>query len=151
MRPRRPSAWSFGSSTQPLGSAQAFRVYPLVAMVSTLFGFLIGSSLLIQILRWGTLLWVTTTTHGGDFLGPPRRRLIWAFPFVLLLHPVPYFVTFLILFTTWALQGKLGSVWLWLLGGLYFYAAFAGLTVYRGYRLRRRRVGAGPDNRWRGQ
>jgi hypothetical protein len=125
-------------------------VYPLAAMLSTFFGFCVGGLLLIQALRWGTLLWVTTTTHGGDFLGPPRRRLIWAFPFVLLLHPVPYFVIFLILFTISALQGKVESIWLWLLGGLYFYMVFAGLTLIRGYRLRRRRASASPNNRWRG-
>jgi hypothetical protein len=124
-------------------------MYPLAAMMATLFGFCAGGLLLIQILRWGTLLWVTTTVHAGDFLGPPRRRLIWAFPFVLLLHPVPYFVTFLVLITIWALQGKVESIWLWLLGGLYFYVTFVGLTLIRGYRRRRRRATAGPNSRWR--
>ena len=126
-------------------------MYPLVALAFTLFGFGAGGLLITQLLRWGALLWVTTTAHGGDFLGPPRRRLIWAFPFILLLHPIPYFVVSLVIFTIWALEGKVESTWLWLLGGLYVYAAFAGLTMFRIYRLRRRRqVSAAPDNRWRG-
>ena len=119
-------------------------------MASTLFGFCAGGLLLIQTLRWVALLCLTTATHGGDFLGPPRRRLIWAFPLVLLLHPVPYFVMFLVLFTIWALQGKVESIWLWLLGGLYFYAAFAGLTLIRGFRIRHRRANAAPDSRGAG-
>jgi hypothetical protein len=126
-------------------------VYPLAALAFTFFGFAAGGLLVMQTVRWGALLWVTTTAHGGDFLGPPRRRLLWAFPFVLLLHPVPYFVGFLVIFTIWALQGKVESTWLWLLGGFYVYPAFAGLMMFRIYRLRRRqRPSAGPNNRWRG-
>ena len=40
-----------------------------------------------QLSRWALLLWTTLSTHGGDFLGTPKRRLIWAFPFVAFLHP----------------------------------------------------------------
>ena len=119
-------------------------------MVATIFGFCVGGLVPLQILRWGTLLWVTTTTHGGDFLGPPKRRLIWAFPFVLLLHPTPYLVTLLLVFTVWAVQGKVEAIWLWLLGGIYLHIVFSGLTMYRAYRLRRRRANAAPNNRWRG-
>jgi hypothetical protein len=123
----------------------------LLAPVLLLLGFFAGTLLGTQILRWGTLLWASTTTHRGDFLGAPKRRLLWAFPLILLLHPAPYFVVFVVLFTVWALQGKVGSVWLWLLGGFYVYVAIAGLMAFRVYRLqRRRRASASPNNRWRG-
>ena len=106
---------------------------------------------MLQVVRWGTLLWVTTISHGGDFLGSPRRRLVWAFPFILLLHPTPYFVTFLVVFTIWALEGKVESIWLWLLGGLYAHVVFSGLTMLRVRRLQRKgRGNAGPNKRWRG-
>jgi hypothetical protein len=114
-------------------------------------GFFAGSLFFQQILRWGALIWVATTTHGGDFLGPPRRRLLWVLPFVVLLHPAPYLVAFLIGLTVWALLGKAGPVWPWLLGGFYLNLTFSGLVVLRSYRLRRRRPAtAGPNNRWRG-
>jgi hypothetical protein len=29
----------------------------------------------------------TLAKHGGDFLGEPKRRLLWACPFVSLIHP----------------------------------------------------------------
>jgi hypothetical protein len=83
--------------------------------------------------------------------GRPRRRLLWAFPFILLLHPAPYLFAFAVLFTAWALQGKVGPIWLWILGGFYAYVVIASLKTLLVYRLqRRRRAAAGPNNRWRG-
>jgi len=120
---------------------------PLLAF----FGFVAGTQFTLQMFRWGTLLWVTTTTHAGDFLGAPRRRLLWFLPFVLLLHPAPYIAALVVLVTVWVLQGKLGSIWLWPLAGFYTYFVFAGLKLLQLYQLqRRRRAAAGPDNRWRG-
>jgi hypothetical protein len=40
-----------------------------------------------QMGHWVTLMVTTLAKHGGDFLGEPRRRLLFAFPFVALLHP----------------------------------------------------------------
>jgi hypothetical protein len=123
----------------------------LLAPVLIFLGFFAGAVFGTQMLRWGALLWVSTTTHGGDFLGAPKRRLLWAFPFVLLLHPTPYFVAFVVAFTIWALQGKVGSIWLWFLAGFYAYIVIVGLKMLQVYRLqRRRRASAGPNNRWRG-
>jgi hypothetical protein len=123
----------------------------LLPPVLLFLGFSAGTVFGTQMLRWGALLWVSTTTHGGDFLGPPKRRPLWVLPFVLLLHPAPYLLAFVVVFTAWAFQGKVGSIWVWLLGGFYVYVVIAGLMMLKSYRLqRRRRANAGPNNRWRG-
>ena len=57
------------------------------AFFGAMAGMLLGALLIMQLSRWGLLLYVNVTKHGGDFLGEPRRRLLWAFPFVALLHP----------------------------------------------------------------
>jgi len=123
----------------------------LLAPLFVLAGFFGGSLLFIQGLRWGALLWVSTTTHGGDFLGPPKRRLLWVLPFVALLHPAPYLIVSLTVFTVWTLQRSMGSLFPWVLCGCYLNLAFNGLVTLRTYQLRRRRLAAaGPNNRWRG-
>ena len=147
MRPRRLS----GASVRPLNFTVRTRVDALLAPILLFFGFSVGTLFGTQMMRWGALLWVSTTTHGGDFLGTPKRRLLWVLPFVLLLHPAPYFIAFVVVFTVSAFQGKVGSVWLWLLGGFYVYVVIAGLIMLKSYRLQRRlRANAGPNNRWRG-
>ena len=147
MRPRLQS----GASARPLSFTVRTRVDVLLAPILVLAGFFAGSLFFQHVVRWGALIWVSTTTHGGDFLGPPRRRLLWVFPFVALLHPAPYLFTFLIVSTVWALQGKVGSILPWLLAGFYLNFAFSGLVMLRSYRLQRqRRANAGPNNRWRG-
>ena len=135
-----PSALS-GASVRPLNFTVRTRVDALLAPALGFLGFFAGTIFGTQILRWGALLWVSTTTHGGDFLGPPKRRLLWVFPFVLLLHPAPYLVAFIVVFTVWALQGKVASIWLWLLGGFYAYIAILGLKIFVVYRAKHRRRG----------
>jgi hypothetical protein len=123
----------------------------LLAPLLVFLGFFVGTMFGTQMIRWGALLWVSTTTHGGDFLGPARRRLLWVFPFILVLHPAPYLVAFVGVFTVWALQGKVASIWLWVLAGFYTYVVIGGLKMLQVYRLqRRRRATADPNNRWRG-
>jgi hypothetical protein len=105
--PRRPS----GVVVRPLSFTVRTRVDALLPPVLLFLGFSAGTVFGTQMLRWGALLWVSTTTHGGDFLGPPKRRLLWVLPFVLLLHPAPYLIAFVVVFTAWAFQGKVGSIW----------------------------------------
>lgn len=122
------------------------------ALLAPLFGFLgfyVGTMFGLQAARWGLLLWVSTTTHGGDFLGPPKRRLLWTLPFIALLHPAPYLVGLLIVVTVGAAQGKVGLIWLWFLGGVYVYIVLGSMKMLQVYR-RRQRASAGPSNRWRG-
>ena len=40
-----------------------------------------------QLTRWISVLATTLAKHGGDFLGEPRRRLLWAAPIFSILHP----------------------------------------------------------------
>jgi hypothetical protein len=127
-------------------------VEALLAPVLLISGFVAGSFVTTQMMRWGTLLWVSTTTHGGDFLGPPKRRLLWVLPFAALLHPAPYVAASVVFLTVATLRGKIGLIWLWLLGGTYVYVAFSGLVLFRAYRLqRRRRITAGPNSRSSGR
>ena len=123
----------------------------LLAPLFIFLGFFAGTMFGTQMFRWGALLWISTTKHGGDFLGPPKRRLIWAFPFVLVLHPGAYLLALTVFLTIWAFRGKVESIWLWPLAGFYVYVVIASLKLLQLYRLqRRRRVAAGPNNRWRG-
>jgi len=146
VRPRRLS----GVVVRPLNFTVRPRVDALLAPILLFLGFYAGTVFGTQMSRWGVLLWVSTIKHGGDFLGPPKRRLLWAFPFILLLHPAPYLVVFLVVGTVWALQGKVAPLWLWLLGGFYVYIAIFGFKMLRLYRKHLRRVTAGPNNRSRG-
>ena len=106
----------------------------LLAPPLILAGFFVGTVFGTQMMRWGALLWVSTTTHAGDFLGPPGRRLLWVLPFVALLHPGLYLLALVVVITVWALQGKIGSLWLWALAGFYAYLVFASLSMLRAYR-----------------
>jgi hypothetical protein len=56
----------------------------------TATGFIPGMFVVPFLLRWAALLHITIGLHGGDFLGPPRRRLPWATPLIVLVHPAPY-------------------------------------------------------------
>ena len=56
-------------------------------------GFLCGLFLWMQFLRWFALIHVTVAKEGGDFLGPPKRRLVWATPLVAALHPAPWLIS----------------------------------------------------------
>ncbi len=135
---------------RPLNLIVRPRVDALRGPVFGFLGFFAGTLFGSQMMRWGALLWVTITTHEGDFLGRPRRRLLWAFPFILLLHPAPYLIALCVVFTFWALQGKVGFVWLCFLGGFYAYIALVSLKLLQVYRQRRRQASAGPNNRSRG-
>jgi hypothetical protein len=146
VRPRRPS----DPSERPLNLTVRPRVDALRAPVFALLSFVAGTLFGSQVMRWGALLWVTTTTHEGDFLGRPRRRLLWAFPFILLLHPAPYLIALCVVFTSSALQGKVEFVRLCFLGGFYAYIALVSLKLLQVYRQRRREASAGPNNRSRG-
>jgi hypothetical protein len=61
---------------RPLNFTVRTRVDALLAPVLLFLGFFAGTLFGAQMLRWGALLWVSTTTHGGDFLGPPKPALL---------------------------------------------------------------------------
>jgi hypothetical protein len=64
----------------------------LLPHVFGIAGFFSGLLLWVQFTRWLGLIAVSGSKLGGDFLGEPKRRLLWAAPFVALLHPAPWFM-----------------------------------------------------------
>ena len=108
---------------------------PLIAIL----GFVAGSFVAQQVLRWIALLSVVTAKQGGDFLGPPRRRLLWAVPFVVILHPALYIISALLVITILGLFHRLAGGWSWFLVGLYIYVIVTGLSIVSRYRRIRRR------------
>jgi hypothetical protein len=102
-------------------------------------GFFLGIYLVPQLLRWALLVHTTIRPLGGEFLGAPKRRLLWATPFVVLLHPLPYFVAASVVVVTLALRGRASAGWLWFLTGIYGYALLMGiLLVPRLLKVRRK-------------
>jgi hypothetical protein len=95
----------------------------------TALGFILGMVVFPLLVRWVALLHTTLGSHGGDFLGPPKRRLLWAAPLVVLVHPVPYFLVGAVAVGGLALRGRISSGWLWLLLGFGVYALFMAAMV----------------------
>jgi hypothetical protein len=108
---------------------------PIIAIL----GFFTGSLLVQQILRWIVLLSVATAKQGGDFLGPPRRRLLWVVPFIVFFHPGVYMIGALIVGTGLCLLNWPGGGWGWFLVGLYTHIIVSGLSIASRYRRRKLR------------
>ncbi len=92
-----------------------------------------------QLLRWAHLVHTSFGLHGGDFLGAPRRRLLWVAPFILLLHPFPYILGGTLVLTVLAAHGRVPPGWLWFLAGFYACVVLmAALVVPKLLMIRRR-------------
>jgi hypothetical protein len=94
-------------------------------------GLLLGMALIPRALHWALLAHTTFAEHSGDFLGPPRRRLLWMGPLALLFHPVPYLLVGIVVASLLAALGRLEAGWLWFLGGFYAYAALLSTFIFR--------------------
>jgi hypothetical protein len=92
------------------------------------------------VVRWAALVHTVFALHGGDFLGAPKRRLLWAIPLVILLHPVPYLVIGSLVVIGFAAVGRAPMGWIWFLGGFYAYGLIMGLLVLTRMRKRRQRA-----------
>jgi hypothetical protein len=92
-------------------------------------GFFAGILLWVQFTRWLALLYVSGSKEGGDFLGPPKRRLLWAIPFLALLHPAPWLIGMAasVAFRTLRRNSSVG--WSWFFGGLVLALLFMGLST----------------------
>ena len=102
-------------------------------------GFLLGAIFVPQAMRWALLVHTSFGLHGGDFLGAPKRRLLWAAPFIILLHPLPYIAAGIAVLTALAVLGRVPSGSVWILAGFYAYALFVGaLVVPKVLRVRRK-------------
>jgi uncharacterized membrane protein YhhN len=107
--------------------------------IMAILDFFTGSLVIQQILRWITLLSVATAKQGDDFLGPPRRRLLWVVPFVVFFHPGLYMIGALIVSTGFCLLNRPGGESGWFLLGLCFNVIVSGLLIASKYRRIRRK------------
>ena len=89
----------------------------LLIPILVLAGFLAGGLFVSYVMRWCALIFTTSAKHGGDFLGPPRRRLVWALPFLALLHPAPYILCVAAIVAFRQFHSSSDSAWIWCLGG----------------------------------
>ena len=106
-----------------------------------ILGFLAGSLFSSYLMRWCALVFTSSAKHGGDFLGPPRRRIVWALPFVTLLHPAPYIFCLVALVAFRQFHGASASAWLWFFGAFGVSVLFNGLrTASMILKLRRNRT-----------
>jgi hypothetical protein len=110
-----------------------------VLLIIAIFGFFIGSVAAQQTFRWIALLSVVTSRQAGDFLGPPRRRLLWVVPFVVFFHPGLYIIGALVAITSCYLLNRLSGEWGWFLLGVYINSIVTGLRVASRYRRFRRK------------
>ena len=123
----------------------------MIDIVTPIFGFagfLAGMILWVQFTRWVGLLYVSGSREGGDFLGPPKRRLLWAIPFLALLHPAPWLIGMAGIFAFRAFRADADGSGAWFFGGLSLALLFMTLTtvsVLARWRHLRRSQGGGPD------
>jgi len=94
-----------------------------------ILGFFVGLSFWTQFTRWVVLMATTGSKHGGDFLGPPRRRLLWAVPFVAVLHPVPWRLGAGVIASFMSFHNAAGFGWTWFFGGLWLGVLLMALTT----------------------
>jgi hypothetical protein len=117
---------------------------PLVGIA----GFVAGLLLWTQLTRWAVLLHASVVKQGGDFLGPPKRRLLWVIPFVALLHPAPWLIGVAGIFAFRAFRSDAGGGGTWFFGGLSAALLFMAVTTVtllaRWRRFQRSRAG-GPN------
>lgn len=109
-------------------------------------GFLVAIFFAPMMTRWAALLGAVLGKHGGDFLGAPKRRLVWAAPLAMVIHPAPFLVAAVLAGGAMAGLGLLGRSWEWFFAGLYSYLACAGVLVSRVLRRSRARR----TDRWTG-
>jgi hypothetical protein len=110
-------------------------LYPLLFIA----GFFVGAFTVSRVLHWTSLTRTSLGKLGGAFLGAPKRRLIWATPFVILLHPGLYLVLGLVAIYILAIAGQLPVGWRWFLAEFYAYAVLGGLLVFKVLHKRRSR------------
>jgi hypothetical protein len=119
-------------------------VQTVLLPIDILAGFLVAGVWVVQLTRWGLLIGVAIGKHGGDFLGAPRRRLLWALPFIALLHPAPYLLAAAIGLAVYSLQGDASDAVRAFTGGFYLYVTLMSMLIFGVHRLQRRRAPPGP-------
>jgi hypothetical protein len=92
-------------------------------------GFFLAVVFVPQLIRWILLLHTTFGLQAGDFLGTPKRRLLWFAPFVLVFHPLPYIAAGIVVVSALAIAGRLAPAWSWFLGGFYAYFLLMAVLI----------------------
>jgi hypothetical protein len=101
----------------------------LPPFLAAILGVIAAMIFMSPFVHWLALVQTSFAKHGGNFLGPPNRRLLPAAPFVVLLHPVPYLTVALVVISVLVVSGSFAKDWWWFLGGFYLYVATVSLLV----------------------
>jgi len=101
-------------------------------------GFAISLVVSPLLMRWAVLMHTALSRHGGDFLGAPKRRLMWMAPLLFVLHPAPYLLIALILILTRVHSATLSTEWVWGILGFVAYLALVGTNIFVAVARRRR-------------
>jgi hypothetical protein len=101
----------------------------LPPFLAAILGVIAAVFFMSQFVHWLALVQTSFAKHGGDFLGPTKRRLLPTAPFVVLLHPVPYLTVALVVISVLVVFSSLAKDWWWFLGGFYLYVATVSLLV----------------------
>jgi hypothetical protein len=97
--------------------------------LAAILGVIAAMIFMSPFVHWLALVQTSFAKHGGNFLGPAKRRLLPTAPFVILLHPVPYLTAALVVISVLVVFGSFAKDWWWFLGGFYFYVATVSLLV----------------------
>jgi hypothetical protein len=112
----------------------------VTAIPLAIVGFFFGILFVPQLFRWIVLVRTAVAPQEGDFLGPLRRRLLWATPLVLLMHPAPYLLLDICWIAVRAAMGRVPYPWPSILAGFCAgVALIVASTVIRLVSLRRLR------------
>lgn len=106
----------------------------------TAAGVFLGMILIPLLLRWAALVHATFKREGGAYLGEPKRRLPWAAPLVLFLHPALYFVAALVVLPILAARGRIWGGWTNVLVGFCAYALLIAAVATVGIIKARKRM-----------
>lgn len=109
-------------------------------------GFFAAALLLSVVGHWAAVLGAVLGKHGGDFLGPPKRRLLWAAPLAIV-HPAPFLIVAALAGGVMAGLVLLGRSWEWFFAGLYGALAYVGVFASMAWRrAKARRAGPKPPS-----
>jgi hypothetical protein len=102
--------------------------------VLAIIGLFLGLTLNSQFVHWATLVATMVGKHGGDFLGPPRHRLIWGAPIIAVLHPGLLFQGIAIFLAVQSVRQGVSPSMRWLLLGYgisLIHLCIVGFVMYR--------------------
>ena len=103
-------------------------------------GMLAGSMLLSFSAHWVAVIYTTAKKH-WVYPGPTRKRqLIWALPLAVLLHSGPWALAIAGYLSYYAWSHPHGPWLLWFFGGTTISVILPALAVWRGRRLRGKRM-----------